>query len=116
MTSEERFENREWNEAAHAAKEGFNQLNDMDKKVIKDEPDRAAIHLRKAVGHFETAATHLAKADVGESQKGAVDKVNWGLKDLKDAVTDIENGDIDAAENHYDAALDKFGDADAIMN
>ena len=116
MSREERYENRQWNDAVRDIKKAYTQLSDFDWKVEEAEPKRAARHLRKALDDFNAAITHAAKADVGESQKGAVDDVNRGIKELDGALTALDNGDIDSAQSHYDKAAADFDKAAAIMD
>jgi len=116
MDKEERFENRQWNEAVHDAKKAYKQFSDFDWKVDEDEPKRAAMHLKRALDDFKAAMTHIEKADVGESKKGAVDDMNHGIKELSDAVTAADNGDVDSAQNHYDKAATSFDKAAAILD
>jgi hypothetical protein len=116
MGKEERFEDRQWNDAVRDAKKAYKQFSDFDWKVEKDEPKRAAMHLRRVFDDLNAAMTHIAKADVGESQKGAVDDINHGIKELGDTVTDLDNGDIDSAQRHYDNAASSFDKAAAILN
>ena len=59
--------------------------------------------------------THVAKADVGESQKGAVKDLNAGIKQLDDTVTALDNGDLDSAQRHYDKAANDFTKAASIL-
>jgi tetratricopeptide (TPR) repeat protein len=115
MSREERFENRQWNDAVRDVKRAYNQVSDLDWKLYEGEPERAAKHLRKALDDFNAAMTHVAKADVGEAQQGAVDDVNDGIKQLNDAVTALDNGDIDSAQSHYDKAAASFADAELIL-
>jgi hypothetical protein len=112
---DEKFENREWNEAIAAAQSAFDQLGDVDMKLDEEEPKRAALHLRKAVDRFKSALTHLEKADVGREQKGAVDDMNLGIKELGDAVTDLEEGKTDSAQRHYDKAAESLSKAESIL-
>ena len=116
MSREERYENRQWNDAVRDIKKAYTQLSDFDWKVEEAEPKRAARHLRKALDDFNAAITHAAKADVGESQKGAVNDVNHGIKELNDAVTALDNGNIDSAQRHYDKAPTSFQKAAAILD
>ena len=80
MSREERYENRQWNEAVRDIKRAYNQFSKFDWKVELGEPEKAARHLRKLLDDFNAAITHVAKADVGEPQKGAVDDVNRAIK------------------------------------
>ena len=116
MSREERYENRQWNDAVRDIKRAYTQLSDFDWKVDEAEPGSAARHLRKALDDFNAAMTHAAKADVGESQKGAVDDVNHGIKELDGAVTALDNGNIDSAQSHYDKAIISFQNAAAILD
>jgi len=116
MSKEERYENRQWNDAVRDIKRAYNQFSEFDWKVEEGEPMRAARHLRKALDDFNGAMTHVAKADVGKSQKGAVDDVNHGIKDLNDAVTALDNGNVDSAQRHYDKAATCFQKASAILD
>jgi len=115
MTREERSENRQWNEADHDLKKAYNQFSDFEWKVELAEPNRAARHLEKSLNDFRAAMTHVAKADVGESQKGAVDALNRGVDQLSDAVTALDDGSIDSAERHYDNAAGDFNKAAGIL-
>ncbi len=116
MSREERFENRQWNDAVRDAKRAYKQLSDFEWKVEKDEPLRAARHLRKALDDFDSAMTHIEKADVGESQKGSVDAMNHGIKEVEEAVTALNNGNVDSAESHYDRAVSSFDKASMILD
>ena len=116
MSREERFENRQWNDAVRDIKKACTQLAIFDWKVEEAEPKRAARHLRKSLDDFNAAITHAAKADVGESQKGAVDDVNHGIKELDHAVTALDNGNVDSAQSHYDKAATSFQKAAAILD
>ena len=116
MNKEERFENRQWNDAVRDVKRAYDQFSDFDWKVDEAEPKRAARHLRKALDDFNAAMTHVAKADVGESQKGDVNDVNHGIKQLDDAVTALDNGNVDSARSHYDKAATCFQKAAAILD
>jgi hypothetical protein len=116
MSKEERKENRQWNDAVRDAKKAYNQISDFDWKVEEVEPDRAARHLRKALNDFNSAMTHVAKADVGEAQKGAVNDINDGIKQLDDAVSALDNGNVDTAQRHYDKAATSFDKAAAILS
>ena len=116
MSKEERFENRQWNDAVRDVKRAYNQFSDFEWKVEEAEPKRAARHLRKSLDDFNAAMTHVAKADVGESQKGAVDDVNHGIKELDEAVTALDNGNINSAQNHYDKAATSFSKASVILD
>ena len=115
MSKEERFENRQWNDAIREAKRAYKQFSDFEWKVQKDEPIRAARHLRKSLDDFNSAMTHIAKADVGESQKGAVDDINRGIKELGNVVTALDNDNVDSAQKHYDKAATDFGKAADIL-
>ena len=57
MDKEQRFENRQWNDAVTDAKRAFNQFSDFEWKIEKDEPKRAAAHLRKTLDEFSSAMT-----------------------------------------------------------
>ena len=116
MSREERYENRQWNDAVRDVKRAYNQFSDFDWKAELGEPERAARHLRKSLDDFKAAMTHVAKADVGEAQKGAVDDVNRGIKELDDAVAALDNGNIDSAQSHYDKAATDFGKAATILD
>jgi hypothetical protein len=116
MTKEERYENRQWNDAARDIKKAYKQLSDFDWKVEEAEPKRAARHLKKTVNDFNTAMSHVAKADVGEAQKGAVNDINDGIKQLDDAVSALDNGNVDSAQSHYDKASTSFDKAAAILD
>jgi hypothetical protein len=116
MDKEQRFENRQWNEAVHDARRAYKQFSDFEWKIDEDEPKRAAAHLRKALDSYNLAVTHIEKAIVGDSQKGAVDDMNRGITELSDAVTDLDNGEIDSAERHYGKAADDFDKVDAILS
>ena len=116
MSREERFENRQWNDAVRDVKRAYNQFSDFDWKVEEGEPGRAARHLRKALDDFNAAMTHVAKADVGEPQKGAVNDVNHGIKELDEAVTALDNGNIGSAQSHYDKAATSFNKAEVILD
>ena len=116
MSREERFENRQWNDAVRDMKRAYNQLSDFGWKLVEGEPERAARHLRKALDDFSAAMTHVAKADVGEGQKGAVDDVNHGIKELSDTVTALDDGNVDSAQRHYDKAATSFQKAAAILD
>jgi len=116
MSKEERFENRQWNDAVRDVKRAYSQFSEFEWKVDEAEPKRAARHLRKSLDDFNAAMTHVAKADVGESRKGAVDDVNHGINDLSEAVTALDDGKIDSAQRHYDKAATNFQKAAAILD
>ena len=116
MSKEERFENRQWNDAVRDMKRAYNQFSDFDWKVDEGEPKRAARHLRKALDDFNAAMTHVAKADVGEAQKGAVDDVNHGIKELDEAVSALDGGNLGSAQSHYDKAATSFQKAAVILD
>ena len=116
MSREERFENRQWNDAVRDVKRAYNQFSDFNWKVEEGEPGRAARHLRKSLDDFNAAMTHVAKADVGEPQKGAVDDVNRAIKELDHALTALDNGNIDSAQSHYNKAAADFDKAAAILD
>lgn len=116
MSKEERFENHEWNEAMREFKRAYSQFSDFEWKVDEAEPTRAARHLQKSLNDFNKGMTHIAKMDVGESQKGAVDDVNHGIKELNDAVTALDNGNVDSAQKHYDRASTSFSKAASILD
>ena len=116
MSREERFENRQWNDAVRDVKRAYNQFSEFEWKVDEGEPKRAARHLRKALDDFNAAMTHVAKAEVGESQKGAVDELNHGIKELGDTVADLDNGEVDSAQIHYDRAATSFQKAAVILD
>jgi hypothetical protein len=116
MSKEERFENRQWNDAVRDIKRAYSQFSEFEWKVDEAEPTRAARHLRKSLDDFNAAMTHVAKADVGESQKGAVNDINHGIKELDEAVTAIDNGKVDSAQSHYDKAATSFGKAATILD
>lgn len=115
MSKDERFDNRQWNDATRDLKKAYNQFSDFEWKVELDEPKRAAHHLRKSLDDFNAAMTHVAKVDVGREQQGAVDDLNRGIKQLDGAVTALDNGNIDSAETHYDKAAAEFNKAAAIL-
>ena len=116
MSREQRFENRQWNDAVRDIKRAYNQFSDFDWKVEEGEPKRAAKHLRKALDDFNAAMTHVAKADVGESQAGAVDDINKGIRELDEAVTALDGGQVDSAQSHYDKAVSSFQKAANILD
>ena len=116
MSKEERYENRQWNDAVRDIKRAYNQFSDFDWKVDEGEPKRAARHLRKSLDDFNAAMTHVAKAEVGEAQKGAVDDINRGINQLGEAVTAIDNGNVDSAQRHYDKATTNFQSAAVILD
>ena len=116
MSREERYENRQWIDAVRDVKRAYNQFSDFDWKVVSGEPKRAARHLTKSLDDFNAAMTHIAKADVGEPQKGAVDNVNRGIKELEDTVTALSLGNVDSAQSHYDKAATNFDKAAAILD
>ena len=115
MDREERYENRQWNDAVRDVKKAYNQISDFDWKVVEGEPTSAARHLRKALGDFESAVTHLAKADVGTSGSAGVDDLNRGVDQLGKSVTALDNGEIDSAQRHYDKAVTDFDKAADIL-
>ena len=116
MSKEERFENRQWNDAVRDVKRAYSQISTFEWKVAKEEPVRAAKHLKKALNDYTAAMTHIAKADVGESQAGAVDDLNKGIKALDEAVTALDNGEVALAQSHYDKAAACFGKAEGILD
>jgi hypothetical protein len=115
MSKEERFENRQWNDAVRDVKHTYTAFSKFDWKLDEGEPKRAARYLRKALGDF-SATTHVAKADLGLAQKGAIDDVNRGIKELGDAVVEYDNGNVDSAQRHYDKAASNFQKASAILD
>lgn len=115
MDREERYENRQWNDAVRDLNKAYDQFSKFDWKAWEGEPAGAARHLRKALNDFNAAMTHAVKADVGEAQKGAVDDVNAGIKQLDDAVAAIDDGNLDSAQRHYDKAAVDFGKAADIL-
>ena len=115
MTREERFEDRQWSDAVRDVKRAYSQFSDFDWKVEEGEPAGAARHLRKALNDFNAAMTHVAKVDVGQSQQGAVNDVNNGIKQLDSAVTALDNGNLDSAQRHYDKAAGSFNKAEDIL-
>ena len=116
MSKEERFENRQWNDAVRDVKKAYTQFSDFEWKVEIDEPKRAARHLSKAVDDFNAAVTHIEKAEVGPAQKGGVDDMNHGIKELSDAVTALDSGKVDSAQRHYDKAVTSFNKANTILS
>jgi len=116
MSKEERFENRQWNDAVREAKRGYNQFSKFDWKLEEGEPKLAARHLRKALDDFNSALTHIEKAEVGAGQKSAVDDMNRGVKELNDAVVDLDSGKVGSAHSHYDKAVSCFSKADVILS
>ena len=116
MSREERFENRQWNDAVRDMKRAYNQISDFDWKVEIGEPSSAVRHLRKALKEFDSAMTHVDKAEVGRDQQGAVDDVNRGIKQLTDAVTALDGGNLDSAQRHYDKAAGSFQKAAVILD
>ena len=115
VDKEERYENRQWNDAVRDAKRAYDQLSKFDWKAWDGKPESAARHLRKALDDFSAAMTHVEKADVGKAQKGAVDDVNRGIKQLDEAVTALDDGNLDSAQRHYDNAANDFDKAAAIL-
>ena len=113
---EGRFENRQIDEAVADVDRALNQFEDLGVKIDKDEPNLAASHLRRALNDISKAATHLEKADVGKSEAGAVDALNRGYKQLDEAATDLDNGEIDSAQRHYDKASESFDKASTILS
>jgi hypothetical protein len=113
---EARFENRQIDEAVVDVERALNQFGDLGVKIDKDEPNLAASHLRRALKDISNSITHLEKADVGKSQAGAVDALNRGSKLLDEAATDLDNGEIDSAQVHYDKASESFDKASAILS
>jgi hypothetical protein len=85
-------------------------------KIDEEEPNRAAAHIRKALKDLNGAITHIEKADVGQSYAGAVDAMNKGSKELDEAATALDNGEVDSAQRHYNKAADSFGKADEILS
>ena len=116
MSKEERYENRQWNDAVRDAKRAYNQFEKFDWKAYEGEPNSAARHLRKSLDDFNSAMTHAAKAEVGEAQKGAVNDINSGIKQLDDAVNALDGGNFDAAQRHYDKAATDFNKAAVILD
>lgn len=114
MSKEERFEKRQWNDAVRDVKRAYSQFSTFEWKVVEEEPERAARHLRKALDEYNAAMTHIVKAEVGESQAGAVDDLNKGIKALDEAVTALDNGDVALAQSRYDKAAASFDKAEGI--
>ena len=86
------------------------------RRVRAGSPPLRLVHLQKSLNDFNKGMTHIAKMDVGESQKGAVDDVNHGIKELNDAVTALDNGNMDSAQAHYDRASTSFSKAASILD
>jgi hypothetical protein len=116
MSKEERFETRQWDDAVRDLKHAYSQFSKYDWKADEGEPVRAARHLRKALNDFDAAMNHVAKADVGEAQKGAVGDVNHGIKELNQAVTELDNGNVDSAQSYYNKAATSFQKAATILD
>ena len=116
MSKEERLENRQWNDAVRELKRAYNQMSTFEWKVVEEEPERAARHLRKALDEYNGAMTHIEKAEVGADQAGAVDDLNKGIKALDEAVTALDDGDVDLAQSHYDKAAACFDKAKIILD
>ena len=57
----------------------------------------------------------FTKADVGQSQSGAVDAVNHSVDELNKAVSAIDDGNVDSAQTHYDRAATDFQTAASIL-
>ena len=116
MDRDERFDNRQYNDAVRDLKKAYKQFSDFDWKADLDEPKRAVWHLQKSRDDFNAAMTHIAKLDVGREQQGAVNDINKGIKEIESAVTADNNGDVDSAQKHYNKAATEFNKAASILD
>lgn len=105
---DEKWAEKEYDKAVKDANHGFDQLDKVDKKLSEAEPKKAITHFDKALDDFEHALTHLAKADVGKEHQGAIDDLNSGVDALNKALKNLENGNIDDAQKHYEKANEYF--------
>ena len=116
MSKESRFENRQMDEAYLDYERTLHQVKVIADKIDEEEPNRAASHLRKALKDLSASITHIEKADVGRAYAGAVDAMNKGSKELDEAATALDNGDVNSAQRHYNSATGSFTKADEILS
>ncbi len=115
MSMETKYDDHEWNVGVKAANKGYHQLDDVDTKVFKDEPKRAKIHLEKALNDFSSALTHFAKAEVGLDGQKAIKDVDAAVGQLNTCCDEIDAGNYDSAQSHYDKAANYFAKATDIL-
>lgn len=115
MSKETMYDDHEWNEGVKLANKGYHQLDKFDTKYFKDEPKRATMHLEKAATDFDKALTHFAKSTVGLDGQKAIKSLESAVDQLNKADNEIDAGNIDSAQSHYDKATDYFTKADAIL-
>lgn len=102
---------RAWVNAA----KGIRQLQKADKAMQKDHMDSADDHFNKALHFFAIGVEHLEKAEDDADIK-AGKYMSEGDDQLRKAVRLYAEGDVDAAEMHYEKALDKYDEALDLIN
>lgn len=116
MDRDDRFDNRQYNDAVRDLKKAYKQFSDFDWKADLDEPKRAVWHLQKSRDDFKAAMTHIAKLDVGRERQGAVNDINKGIDELASAVTAYTDDNLDSAQKHYNKAATEFNKAASILD
>jgi tetratricopeptide (TPR) repeat protein len=94
---------------ANTAK-GVRQCQKADKAFQDGKDDAAADHFDKAINYFAIAVEHLANAD-DDAYVKAGNLLDDGNQQLKKAIDQWTDGNVDGAVSHYDKALDKYDQA-----
>ncbi len=109
------YRDDQWNDAVRYVNKGYDQMDDFDTKVFYDEPELAKMHLKKASKDFSDALSHFAKSEVGKGRQKAVDDLNSAVDALDKAYDELDKGDADAAESHYNTAVEYFDKAEGVL-
>jgi len=97
---------KEADKAVSEAQRGFDELDKVDEKLSEGKAKDASQAFYSAVKHFSKALEYLAESELSDQQKQGVELLDGGAKELDKAAKELDKGDIDAAQKHYDSAMD----------
>lgn len=112
-SDDQEWADKEYAKAVKDASYGFDELDEMDNDLAKEEPKKAVEHFEIAMDFFDHALTHLAISEVGKEHKGAVSDLKSGNEELDKALSALKEGKVDDAQKYFDQANQYFDAAEA---
>ena len=89
---------------------GFRQFQKADNEFYKDNMDSAVRHLDKGLDRFASALNHLANAE-DDAYSKAGSEIDKGNNQMRKALDEYADGNVDSANKHYGKAVEYYDDA-----
>lgn len=107
---------RHYEDAVYFMNKGYAEIGKVVNKLVEDKAKSAVRHFNDAMTDFDLAVEYFAKAALPSEDDDAIDALKKGLEALEASTKAMEKGEMEKAQDDYDAAQNYFAEASALLD